>query len=146
MSTTRLIPRDVLLNWDILVVDDDEVSRRVAATLLKHYGASIRTAGDGAQALKAVEQQRPRFVLADLSMPVMDGWTLLENIKKAGALADLPVIALTAHAMVGDRERGLEAGFVGYLTKPLVPASFVRDLISVLKHIPALAVDLKHIE
>jgi CheY-like chemotaxis protein len=79
-------------------------------------------------------------------MPVMDGWTLLENVKKSETLADLPLIALTAHAMVGDRERGLEAGFVGYLTKPLVPASFVRDLITVLKHIPALAVDLKHIE
>jgi CheY-like chemotaxis protein len=72
-------------------------------------------------------------------MPVMDGWEFMNTIKRDRRTLDIPVIALTAHAMPGDRERAITAGFHNYLTKPLTPATFMRDLLSLLVDVPELA-------
>lgn len=133
------ISRDILKGWKVLVVDDEEDSLNVATRILKYYGAHVVTAGNGEEGLDVARSESPRFIISDLSMPHMDGWGLIEVLKKDRGLAEIPVIALTAHAMIGDRQRAIEAGFHNYLTKPLTPATFMRDLLNLLMDIPGLA-------
>lgn len=149
MTTTTLpasanpISRTILKDWDVLVVDDEPDSLEVATRILRHYGAKVTTATNGQEGLEVVKSLRPRFVISDLSMPTMDGWEMLNAIKEERTTLDIPVIALTAHAMAGDRERAIMAGFHNYLTKPLTPATFMKDLLHLLMDIPELAATLK---
>jgi CheY-like chemotaxis protein len=136
---SNAISRDVLQNWVVLVVDDDIHSIRISSMILKHYGANVHTASDGAQGLAIARETRPRFIIADLSMPVMDGWTMIDRLKKDRTTLDIPIIALTAHAMVGDRERAIAAGCHNYMTKPLTPATFMQDLLYLLVDVPQLS-------
>ncbi len=133
------IPRTILQNWNVLVVDDEPDSLEVATLLLKHYGANVIQACNGQEALAAVRANHPKLVISDISMPVMDGWSLIRELKRDRSTLDIPVIALTAHAMVGDREKAITAGFHNYLSKPLTPSTFMRDLLHLLVDIPALA-------
>jgi CheY-like chemotaxis protein len=133
------IPDNLLAGWDIVVVDDEEDSLEVAEVILLEYGANVHTAINGADGLEVVRKVRPRFIISDLSMPVMDGWGFINALKADRGLADIPVIALTAHAMQGDRERALAAGFHNYLVKPLTVDTFIRDLVNLLIDIPSLA-------
>ena len=75
-------------------------------------------------------------------MPVLDGWGVISGMSKDSVLKDIPAIALTAHAMVGDRQRAVEAGFHNYLTKPLTVDTFIQDLVNLLADIPELANEL----
>lgn len=132
------IPDDLLAGWDIVVLDDEEDSLEVAEIILLEYGANVSTAVNGAEGLDVVRDVKPSFVISDLSMPVMDGWGFISNMKKDPELSSIPVIALTAHAMVGDRERAVAAGFHNYLTKPLTVDTFMADLVKLLIDIPEL--------
>lgn len=132
------IPGDLLVGWDIVVIDDEEDSLMVAEVILLEYGANVYTANNGKAGLEVVRQARPRFVISDLSMPIMDGWGFIFEMKADRALQDIPVIALTAHAMIGDRERAVSAGFHNYLTKPLTVDTFMADLVRLLIDIPEL--------
>lgn len=139
----QIIPKELLRDWDVLVVEDDPSSLQVAATLLSFYGAKVHTAIDGEEGYQKASAIQPKFVLSDLSMPVLDGWGMIEKFQKDRAMTDIPIIALTAHAMVGDREKAIAAGFFNYLTKPLTPATFIVDLLSVLTAIPELNRDIE---
>jgi CheY-like chemotaxis protein len=132
------IPEDLLVGWDIIVLDDEEDSLEVAEIILQEYGANVHTASNGEEGLAMVRQVKPRFIISDLSMPVMDGWGFISAMKKDTAYAQIPVIALTAHAMIGDRERAITAGFHNYLTKPLTVDTFMADLVRLLVDIPEL--------
>lgn len=132
------IPGDLLEGWDIVVIDDEEDSLEVAEIILLEYGANVYTASNGRQGLKIVAKSMPRFVISDLSMPEMDGWGFISELKANPDLANIPVIALTAHAMLGDRERAITAGFHNYLTKPLTVDTFMSDLVKLLIDIPEL--------
>ncbi len=136
------IPDNLLEGWDIVVVDDEEDSLEVAEIILDEYGANVHTATNGEEALELVRRVKPRFVISDLSMPVMDGWGFINALKTDTSLVNIPVIALTAHAMVGDRERAVSAGFHNYLTKPLTVDTFMADLVKLLIDIPELVKDL----
>jgi two-component system cell cycle response regulator len=136
------LPKNLLSGWDIVVIDDEEDSLFVADIILTEYGANLHTASNGEEGLAQIRKTHPKFVISDLSMPVMDGWGLIYTIKNDRTLMDIPVIALTAHAMVGDRERAITAGFHNYLTKPLTAETFIHDLVNLLVDIPALANDL----
>jgi CheY-like chemotaxis protein len=140
--TSSPIRRDILQNWSVVVVDDEPDSLEVAVRILRHYGADVHTAINGADGLRTIRNLRPKLVISDLSMPEMDGWGMLGELKLDRATLDIPVIALTAHAMVGDRERAIMAGFHNYLTKPLTPATFMKDLLVLLNDIPAFAQEL----
>lgn len=129
----------VLDGLTIVVVDDEVDSQEVAATLLEMCGANVITADNGQEGLEVIRKSRPVFVISDLSMPVMSGWEMLHQLKKDRVTLDIPVVALTAHAMTGDRERAIMAGFHNYLTKPLSPENFIRDLLNVVMDIPAIA-------
>jgi CheY-like chemotaxis protein len=117
-----------------LCLDDEPDSLEVAAhpALLWRNRLPL----NGKDGLAAIRQKRPKFVISDLSMPVMDGWEMLFEIQQDRYIAQIPIIALTAHAMVGDRTRAIEAGFYNYLTKPLTPATFMGDLLRLLLDVP----------
>jgi CheY-like chemotaxis protein len=135
----RAIPK-LLKDWDVLVVDDEIDSLEVASRLMRLAGANVVTATNGKEALELVSKVKPRFILTDLSMPVMDGWELLHQLKQERETLDIPVIALTAHAMSGDRDRAIAAGFHNHISKPLDPTKFVKQLVNLLIDIPELAV------
>ncbi len=137
---TRIaIPADLLANWDIVVIDDEPDSLEVAEIILDAYGANVHTGTNGAEGLEQIKKVHPLFVISDISMPIMDGWGLIHELKNDRTLMDIPAIALTAHAMVGDRERAITAGFHNYLTKPLTAETFIYDLLKLLMDIPELA-------
>lgn len=102
----------------ILVVEDLELNRDLLAQLLgeRHH---LVFATDGEAALAAAAAHRPDLVLMDLSLPVLDGWEATRRLKADPALARIPVIALTAHAMTGDAQRARDCGCDGFLTKPI---------------------------
>ena len=104
--------------------------------MLKHAGFHVLEADDGSKALQAVESERPDLILMDLSLPVMDGWECTRRLKANPGTSDIPIIALTAHAMRGDEERARSAGCDGYLSKPISPRRVVDEVRRVLK-IPA---------
>lgn len=133
------IPTDLLQGWDIVVIDDEPDSLEIARYILDFYGANVHTATNGKEGVEAVERMKPRFIISDLSMPTMDGWEFLKELKSAAHIKDIPVIALTAHAMKGDRERAIEAGFHNYLTKPLTATTFMDELLVLLLDIPQLS-------
>ena len=133
------IPHDLLNGWDIVVIEDGPDSLEVARFILDFYGANVHTATNGKEGVVLVEQVKPRFVISDLSMPEMDGWEFLSALKATAETRDTPVIALTAHAMRGDRERAVAAGFRNYLTKPLTANTFMDQLMVLLLAIPQLS-------
>lgn len=103
----------------ILLVEDNEMNRDMLSRRLTRRGFEILTATDGAEGVTAATTGRPDLILMDMSLPVMDGWTAVQHLKADAATASIPVIALTAHAMAGDRERALAAGCDDYDTKPI---------------------------
>lgn len=121
-----------------MVVDDEPDNVDVARRLLEKSGANVITAENGIQALELLQQVHPQFILCDLSMPEMDGWAFIKSLNHNRATMDTPVIALTAHAMVGDRMRAFEAGFVNYITKPLSVDKFIGNLLRILVEVPEL--------
>ena len=102
----------------ILVVEDQELNMDLLVQLLEE-DYEVLTASDGAAGLSLAEREQPDLILMDLSLPVMDGWEATRRIKANETLRHIPVIALTAHAMVGDATRALACGCDDYLTKPL---------------------------
>lgn len=139
---TFVVSDKLLRGWVVLVVDDEPDNLLVPQRLLKKCGAEVLTAANGKIGLALAIERKPRVIITDLSMPEMSGWEMLYQILKTPDIATIPVIALTAHAMNGDRERAMGAGFHNYLTKPLRPETFVNDLLNLLVDIPAINVEL----
>jgi CheY-like chemotaxis protein len=129
MSMSEDDSRSTLKNQNLrlLLVDDHPINRQVASLFLRPFNMRIVEAVNGAEALSALEREPFDVVLLDMHMPVMDGPTAIAKIRASGQpWAEIPVIALTADAMSGDRERYLSMGMNGYLSKPLAE----RDLLS----------------
>lgn len=103
----------------ILLVEDNELNRDMLSRRLIRRGFEVVMAGDGAEALDVAARERPDLILLDMSLPTMDGWEAARRLKADAALRGIPVIALTAHAMSGDRERAIEAGCDEFDTKPV---------------------------
>ena len=103
----------------ILLVEDNEMNRDMLSRRLARRGYEVVIATDGAQAVAMAESEAPALILMDMSLPVLDGWEATRRIKANPALRAIPIIALTAHAMAGDREKTLEAGCEDYDPKPL---------------------------
>ena len=103
----------------ILIVDDVPVNLKLAGAILKREGYTIETAEDGEQALQMLETIHPDLILSDIQMPVIDGFELARRVRQDERFRDTPLIALTALALKAGEERAKEAGFDGYLTKPI---------------------------
>jgi len=112
----------------ILVVDDNAVSRELMRAILKGPDRTIVEAGDGREALDKIAEAPPDLVLLDVHMPVLDGFSVLRELRADPRFRSLRVIAVTANAMQGEREKALDAGFDGYVTKP-VSAVEIRKLL-----------------
>ena len=103
----------------ILLVEDNEVNRDMLVRRLQRAGHEVATAADGEAALTAMRDQQPAVVLMDMNLPLKDGWTACREAQQDAFIADIPIIALTAHAMEEDKHRALEAGCSDYATKPV---------------------------
>jgi two-component system, cell cycle response regulator DivK len=103
----------------ILLVEDNEMNRDMLSRRLERKGFTVVLAVDGLGGVEMAGSHAPDLVLMDMSLPVLDGWEATRRLKAAPATRHIPVIALTAHAMSGDRERALEAGCDDYDTKPI---------------------------
>ncbi len=103
----------------ILLVEDNELNRDMLSRRLQRKGHQVLLAADGMQAILMAESETPDLVLLDMSLPVIDGWEAARRLKSSATTARVPVIALTAHVMAGDRERALAAGCDEYDTKPI---------------------------
>ena len=130
--------KDRLKDWRILVVDDEPDSLEVAYRWLKLAGANVSMAKNGQEGLDIARDLLPHFIIADLTMPVMDGWEMLYELRQDPATAHIPVIALTAHAMRSTKERATQAGFVSHISKPLNPNKFVEQVIQIIDGVPEL--------
>lgn len=104
---------------DILLVEDNELNRDMLSRRLERKGFSVRYAGDGAEAIEQVRDSFPAVILLDMNLPIMNGWETCEALRKEYPDQKLPIIALTAHAMSGDREKAIDAGCDDYATKPV---------------------------
>ncbi len=103
----------------ILLVEDNDMNRDMLARRLQRRGHQVVVAPDGETAVSKAEQLRPDVILMDLSLPVMDGWEATRRIKGDEATADIPIIALTAHALAADRDKALSVGCDDFATKPV---------------------------
>ena len=115
----------------ILLVEDNEMNRDMLSRRLARRGFEVLVAVDGQQGVESALREQPDLVLMDMSLPVIDGWTATSTIKNDAQTAHIPVIALTAHAMSGDREKALAAGCDDYDIKPV-------DLVRLLDKMNAL--------
>jgi two-component system cell cycle response regulator DivK len=103
----------------ILYVEDNVDNRTLVRRVLTADGYEVTEAGGAANALESIQKQRPDLILMDINMPNVDGYTLTARIKAIPGLQSVPIIALTANVMRGDREKSLEAGCDGYIQKPI---------------------------
>lgn len=103
----------------ILIVEDKATSRELLRTVLEKQGYAVSEAADGEQALQQARSEMPDLILLDLQMPLRNGYEVLSELRKEQRFSTVPIVAVTASAMQGDREKALRAGFSGYLTKPL---------------------------
>jgi CheY-like chemotaxis protein len=103
----------------ILIADDKATGRELVRTILENHGYTVFEAADGAEALQRAQEVNPDLIILDLHMPVLDGFGVIEVLRRDERFAATPVMALTASAMMGDRERAMASGFTGYITKPI---------------------------
>ena len=113
----------------ILLVEDNEMNRDMLSRRLEKRGYEVVIAADGLAGVEAAAETKPDIVLMDMSLPVIDGWEATRRIKADPATSAIPIIALTAHAMAGDRQRAMEAGCDDYDTKPIELPALLDKII-----------------
>ena len=118
----------------ILLIEDNELNRDMLSRRLIRKGFDVILAEDGECGLELARAQKPDLILMDMSLPVMDGWAATREIRADREIARTPIIALTAHAMSGDRERAIAAGCDDYDTKPVEFASLLGKIEALLRH------------
>jgi CheY-like chemotaxis protein len=126
-------PEKLFAGCTVLVVDDNPNNLVIVGRILAKHGAEILTASDGREGLAVARRYRPSFIIADLQMPDMNGWDMLTALKKERTTLDIPIVALTASPIDGDRNRAIGNGFHNYLLKPIMPDTFIPDLVWLLK-------------
>lgn len=117
----------------ILLVEDNDMNRDMLSRRLIRNGYEVFLAMDGQQGVDMAFSERPDLILMDMSLPVIDGWEATRRIKANDATRRIPVIALTAHAMAGDREKAMEVGCDDYDTKPVEISRLVGKIAALLK-------------
>ncbi|MGO9413931.1 MAG: response regulator [Syntrophobacteraceae bacterium] len=112
----------------VLVIEDNEQNLYLITFLLKHHGYDVIQAMDGLSAIEIAMKTHPDLILLDIQLPEMDGYTVASRFRSESAFADVPIIAVTSYAMVGDREKSIDAGCTGYIEKPIDPDTFIPEL------------------
>jgi len=124
---------DDLSSWTVFLIDDEPDALELVGEYLEFRGMQVEVAANGLEGWERLSQLVPTIILTDLSMPRMDGWTLRAKVKTNPQTQHIPMIAMSAHAMIGDKERALAAGFDGYLTKPVNIPTLLDDLKTALQ-------------
>src|ERR1051326_2098051 len=117
----------------ILIIDDYVDNLELMSYLLKAFGYATLAASDGLEGLKLAGQEQPDLIICDIQLPGIDGFEVAKRVKSDAQLRAIPLVGITALAMVGDRDRVLQAGFDGYIPKPIAPETFVSDIETFLK-------------
>jgi two-component system cell cycle response regulator DivK len=117
----------------ILLVEDNEINRDMLSRRLRRRGHQVIVASDGKEGIRLAQTEEPDIVLMDMSLPVLDGWEATRRLKAAATTCAIPIIALTAHAMSGDREKALEAGCDDYDSKPIEFSRLLEKMQALLK-------------
>lgn len=112
----------------ILLIEDNEQNRYLATFLLERRGYHVESAPDGRRGIDLAEALNPDLILLDIQLPTMDGYEVARALRISPTGALVPIIAVTSYAMVGDREKALEAGCNGYIEKPINPETFVAEI------------------
>src|SRR5579884_585392 len=118
----------------ILIVEDNEENRDSLSRRLQRRGFEVVTAEDGKAGLAAAQAEKPDLILMDMNMPELDGWEATRQLKAIEAVRHVPVVALTAHALAGDRDRALEVGCADYHTKPIDFPKLLAQIEAVLQN------------
>ena len=119
----------------ILLVEDNDMNRDMLSRRLIRSGYEVFLAVDGQQGANMALSEQPDLILMDMSLPVIDGWEATRRIKANDATRRIPIIALTAHAMAGDREKAMEVGCEDYDTKPVEMSRLLGKIAALLKSI-----------
>ncbi len=112
----------------ILVIEDNERNLYLVSFILGKYGYQVVQARDGQTGIRLAREIKPDLILLDIQLPVMDGYAVAREMMKDRELRSIPIVAVTSYAMLGDRERVLAAGCIGYIEKPINPATFVTEI------------------
>jgi two-component system cell cycle response regulator DivK len=121
----------------VLLIEDNEQNAYLVKVLLEPHGYEVVAAADGSRGLELAQTIRPDLILLDIQLPTMDGYTVARRLRDIEALRGVPIIAVTSYAMLGDREKALEAGCTGYIEKPIAPETFVTEIEQLGKLPPA---------
>ncbi len=116
----------------ILIVEDDETSLYLMRVLIENQGGAVIEARDGVEALEKASEHVPDLILMDMQLPGLDGYEATRRIKADQSLSHIPIVAVTAYAMKGDREKTMEAGCSGYISKPIDSFTFGKELMKYL--------------
>jgi CheY-like chemotaxis protein len=116
------------MSGKILIIEDNEQNLYLATFLLEKNGYEIVQARSGPEGIALAARQRPDLILLDIQLPGMDGYAVARALRQDEGLRDVPIVAVTSYAMVGDRERTLEAGCNVYIEKPINPETFVSEI------------------
>ena len=121
------------MSLTILVVEDNEQNLYLMRFLLERHGFNVVAVMNGRDAVNVAEKTRPHLVLLDIQLPGIDGYTVAAALRRSAIVAQVPIVAVTSYAMVGDKEKALGAGATDYIEKPIDPETFVARIS---KHLP----------
>jgi two-component system cell cycle response regulator DivK len=112
----------------VLVIEDNDQNLYLITFILEKSGFAVMAARDGRDGIQMACEHMPELILLDIQLPVMNGYEVARQLRLIDALKAIPIVAVTSYAMVGDREKTLEAGCTGYIEKPINPETFVEDV------------------
>lgn len=120
----------------VLVIEDNDQNLYLTRFLLEMRGYQVVAARDGPEGLQKARELSPDLILLDIQLPTMDGYAVARGLRQLDQVGRVPIIAVTSYAMVGDREKSLEAGCTGYLEKPINPETFVDEIERIAQEQP----------
>ena len=116
------------MNKTVLLIEDNEQNRYRTTFLLERHGYTVISARDGMSGIQLANSSVPDIILLDIQLPTMDGYEVAQALRQCGQLSQVPIVAVTSYAMVGDREKTLTAGCNGYIEKPINPDTFISEI------------------
>ena len=116
------------MKGNILVIEDNEQNLYLVRFILEKNGYQVHAAMDGRAGIDMANELKPDLILLDIQLPVMDGYAVAQNLRTNPLLSSTPIVAVTSHAMVGDRDKAMQSGCNGYIEKPINPDTFMAEV------------------
>lgn len=116
------------MKGNILVIEDNEQNLYLVRFILEKHDYQVHAAMDGQTGIDMANQLKPDLILLDIQLPVMDGYAVAQNLRINPQLSSIPIVAVTSHAMVGDRDKAMQVGCNGYIEKPINPDTFMAEV------------------